>query len=171
MSQFYEISPEQIEKNPFTMIGKEWMLIGAESGGKINAMTASWGGFGVLWNKNVVFGFVRPQRYTKELLDASSRFSLTFFDESYRKTLSYFGSVSGRDENKIEKAGLTVEHAEGAPYFSDGNLAVICKKLYVGEIKPEGILLPEIDTKNYPDHDYHTMYVGEIVKVLMKVND
>ena len=40
MSQFYEISPEQIEKNPFTMIGKEWMLIGAESGHGICAPTA-----------------------------------------------------------------------------------------------------------------------------------
>ena len=36
MSQFYEITPEQIEKNPFTLIGKEWMLIAAEKEGKVN---------------------------------------------------------------------------------------------------------------------------------------
>lgn len=171
MNQFYEISPEQIEKNPFSMIGKEWMLIGAEKEGKVNAMTASWGGVGVLWNKNVVFGFVRPQRYTKEFLDAGDRFSLSFFDESYRETLGYFGRVSGRDEDKIANSGLQIDHCEGAPYFADGNLILLCKKLYVGSISPDSILLPEIDQKMYPDKDYHAVYIGEIVKVLMKVAD
>ena len=171
MNQFYEILPEQIEKNPFTMIGKDWMLIGAEKEGKVNAMTASWGGMGVLWNKNVVFGFVRPQRYTKEFLDAGERFSLSFFDERHRETLSYFGKVSGRNEDKIEKTGLTIDHAEGTPYFADGNLILLCKKLYVGSISPDSILLSEIDQKMYPDKDYHAVYIGEIVKVLMKVSD
>ena len=60
--------------NPFTKIGKEWMLISAcdekREDKKINTMTASWGGVGVLWNKNVFFCFVRPQRFTKEFIDA-----------------------------------------------------------------------------------------------------
>ncbi len=170
MSQFYEISPEQIEKNPFTMIGKEWMLIGAESGGRVNAMTASWGGVGVLWHKNVVFTFIRPQRFTKGLVDAEERFSLTFLDESHRDTLNYFGKVSGKDEDKIAKSGLTVEHCEGAPYFTEGNLVLICKKLYAGDILPEALCAEGIDERHYPAKDYHTMYIGEIVKVLMKVD-
>lgn len=170
MSRFYEISPEQIEKNPFTMIGKEWMLISAQNGEVRNGMTASWGSVGVLWNKNVCFCFVRPQRYTNELLERTDRFSLTFFDESYRETLRYFGKVSGRDEDKIAKSGLTVAESEGAPYYEESNLAVICKKLYVGEIEPGNILLPEIDTAMYPNKDYHKVYIGEIVKVLMKVD-
>ncbi len=168
MSQFYEITPEQIEKNPFTMIGKEWMLIGAEKDGAVNAMTASWGGVGVLWNKNVVFAFVRPQRYTKEFIEASDTFSLTFFDESYKKELQYFGSVSGRDEDKIAKTGFTVERSENTPFFSEGNMALLCKKIYAGNINPEAILPPEIDKTIYPDKDYHIVYIGEIVKVLKK---
>ncbi|MBR5237062.1 MAG: flavin reductase family protein [Clostridia bacterium] len=171
MSQFYEITPEQIEKNPFTMVGKEWMLIGAEKEGKVNAMTASWGGVGVLWNKNVSFCFIRPQRYTKEFVDAADRFSLSFFSEEHRKTLTHFGRVSGRDEDKIKTCGLTVAHAEGAPYFEEGNLILICKKLYAGKIEPESILLPEIDETAYSEKDYHQVYIGEIVKVLMKVED
>ena len=169
MNQFYEITPEQLEKNPFTMIGKEWMLIGAEDGGRVNAMTASWGGVGVLWNKNVSFCFIRPQRFTRQLVDSADRFSLTFFDENYRDTLGYFGRVSGRDEDKIKTAGLTVDYAEGAPYFKEGNLIIICKKIYTGDIRPENILLPEIDEKMYPEKDYHKVYIGEIIKVFMKV--
>lgn len=43
------------------MIGKEWLLITAEKDGKANTMTASWGGVGVLWGKNVATLYIRPQ--------------------------------------------------------------------------------------------------------------
>ena len=59
-----EISPNTLSKTPFEMIGKDWMLITSGDKDKYNTMTASWGGLGVLWNKNVVFAFVRPQRFT-----------------------------------------------------------------------------------------------------------
>ena len=45
-----EIQPEQLRQNVFEMIGKQWTLItAADRQGKVNAMTASWGGLGVLW--------------------------------------------------------------------------------------------------------------------------
>ena len=31
-----EIKPEELQKNPFQMIGKEWLLVTAEKEGKIN---------------------------------------------------------------------------------------------------------------------------------------
>lgn len=43
-----EIKIEDFKENPFTMIGKDWMLITAEKDGKANTMTASWGGLGVI---------------------------------------------------------------------------------------------------------------------------
>lgn len=67
---------------------------------KCNTMTASWGGLGVMWSKNVAFVVVRPQRYTKEFLDAEPAFSLSFLGDEHRKALSYLGSVSGRNEDK-----------------------------------------------------------------------
>ena len=42
------IKPEELDKNVFHMIGKEWLLVTAEKEGKVNTMTASWGGIGVL---------------------------------------------------------------------------------------------------------------------------
>ncbi len=75
------------------------MLITAEkSSGEVNTMTASWGGLGVLWRKNVAFIFIRPQCFTKGFIVEAERFSLTFFNESYRKQLGYLGTASGRDE-------------------------------------------------------------------------
>lgn len=48
---FKEMKPEELQKNPFTMIGREWLLVTAEKDGKANTMTASWGGVGVMWEK------------------------------------------------------------------------------------------------------------------------
>ena len=38
-----------------------------KKGDKVNIMTASWEGVGVLWNKRVADIFIKPQRYTKNL--------------------------------------------------------------------------------------------------------
>ena len=77
---FKEIKPEELQKNPFQMIGKEWLLVTAEKDGKANTMTASWGGVGVMWGRNVAFIVIRPQRYTKEFIDASDKLSLSVLD-------------------------------------------------------------------------------------------
>ena len=97
MKQWKEIAPEAFEKSPFQMIGKDWMLVTAQKDGKANTMTASWGGLGVMWGKNVAFIVIRPQRYTKEFIDGSDTLSLSFYDASFRKQLSYLGAVSGRE--------------------------------------------------------------------------
>ena len=52
---FKEILPDQIMDNPFKLIGKDWMLITAGNHNSYNTMTASWGGLGHLWEKNVCF--------------------------------------------------------------------------------------------------------------------
>ena len=122
------IKPEELQKNVFSMIGREWLLVTAEKEGQVNTMTASWGGLGVMWGKNVAFIVLRPQRYTKEFVDAGGTFSLSVLDEEYRKTLNYLGTVSGRNEDKVAKSGLTVEHAEGTPYFGEANTVLICRK-------------------------------------------
>ena len=168
MSNFKEIKPEELNKSAFQLIGNDWMLIAAEKDNKVNAMTASWGGFGVMWGKNVVYIVLRPQRYTKEFVDNSNTFSISFLGSEYKKLLSYFGSVSGRDEDKIEKSKLTVNHLEDTPYFEQGNIVLICKKLYAQEFKPECFIQTDLDEKWYSEKDYHTMYVAEIEKTLVK---
>ncbi|MDP4153790.1 MAG: flavin reductase [Bacillota bacterium] len=167
MLEFHELAPEKLSESPFKLIGKDWMLVTAEKDGKVNAMTASWGGLGVMWGKNVAFIVIRPQRYTKQFLDSSDTFSLTFYEETMKKQLSYFGSVSGRDENKIEKSGFTLEHDGNTPYFSEARIALICKKLFAQDYQPECFLSHDIE-KWYPDKDYHMLYIAEITKILVK---
>ncbi len=66
MDAFKPLKADSFDFSPFRIIGNEWMLITAEKEGKVNSMTASWGGLGVIWNKNVAFIVVRKSRYTKE---------------------------------------------------------------------------------------------------------
>ena len=168
MSNFTEIKPEQFEYSPFKLIGEDWMLITAEKEGELNSMTASWGGLGVMWNKNVAYIAIRPQRYTKEFVDGSDTFSLTFFGPDFKKALAYIGSTSGRDEDKIEKTGLTVLRNEGVPFFEEANIVILCKKLYAEKYKPECFMSQKLNDVMYPDNDQHTLYIAEVTKILIR---
>ena len=102
---FKEVKIEELSFNPFTKISKEWMLITAGDEEKHNTMTASWGGVGIMWGMNVATAYIRPQRYTKEFVDAEEMFTLSFFKEDYRKALNLCGSKSGRECDKDKEAG------------------------------------------------------------------
>ena len=164
---FHEVNPLELSCNPFQMIGKDWALVTAGDETGCNTMTVSWGNMGIMWNKNIVTVFIRPQRYTKEFLDRFDNFTLSFYEESFREALKLCGSKSGRDLDKIKAAGLTPVHENGTTYFEEARLVLECKKIYLDKIRPEGFLDPSIQ-KNYPENDYHLIYMGEITRVLQK---
>ena len=168
MHTFQPMPVDLIEINPFTKIGKEWALVTAGTKAGLNTMTVSWGGVGVFWGRNVVFVFVRDSRYTKEFLDTNEFFSLTFLKEQYRDALSYCGSHSGRDGDKLKEAGLTPAFHYGIPYIDDGHLVLLCKKMAATRITEESFLTPEIMEKWYTDNDMHTMYVGEVIDIMAR---
>lgn len=162
-----EIKIEQWKENACKAIGKDWMLVAAKKDGKTNAMTASWGGLGVMWGKDAAFVFIRPQRYTKNFIDASDTLSLSFYGEEYREMLNYMGTVSGKDEDKVEKMNLTVELEGETPYFAEAKTVLICRKMYAKELVAEGFMEEAMNEKWYANGDYHTMYVCAIEKVLI----
>ena len=168
MHTFQPYPIDLLEINPFIKIGKEWALLTAGSKVKCNTMTVSWGGVGVIWNKNVVYVFVRDSRYTKEFIDNGDFFSLSFFDSSYRPALSHCGTASGRDENKFEKAGLTPAFRHSIPYPDEANLVFLCKKMAAVPMDKDTILDKSVLPKFYEDNDMHTMYVGEIIEVIAR---
>ncbi len=153
-----DISKESF--NPFELIGEKWMLISAGTEEKWNTMTASWGGIGVIWGKPSATCYIRHSRYTKEFVDNSEYYTLTFLKDGYKDTLSMLGSKSGRAIDKMHESGLTPVFVGGQPTFEEAALTIICRKRCKTEINelPEDIL-----DKWYSDKDYHTMYIGEIV--------
>ena len=100
--------------NPFEMIGKQWMLISAGTEDKWNTMTASWGGVGVIWGKPSATCYIRHSRYTKEFVDDSEYFTLTFLQDGNREALNLMGTKSGRDMDKMHDSGLTSSKSRAA---------------------------------------------------------
>lgn len=163
-----KIDPKQLDKNVFSAIGDQWMLITAGTVEHCNTMTASWGGLGVIWGAPAATCYIRPQRYTKEFVDREEYFTLAFFGEEHRKALALCGSKSGRDIDKVKECGFTVKAAEGgAPYFEQAELVLVCRKRFAQPMDPDN-LPREIQDKWYPEKDYHTLYIGEIVEALVK---
>ena len=168
MSGFREIAPKDMKFNPFTMINDEWMLLTAGNEQKCNTMTVSWGALGILWGKPAATVYVRPTRYTLEFLDREKTFSLCVLGGEHREALNYCGSRSGRDGDKIKAAGLTPMFEGSTPYFQEAKTVLVCRKLYRQELDPACFADKSLDAANYPKKDYHRMFVGEILKVLVK---
>lgn len=160
---FTKINIDKQSFNPFDLIGKQWMLVSAGTEEKWNTMTASWGGVGVIWGKPSATCYIRHSRYTKEFVDNSEYFTLSFLQDGYRDALSVLGSKSGRDMDKMHGSGLTPTFVDGHPTFAEAELVLVCRKRCKSEIAPEDILQQETLDKWYGDQDYHTMYIGEIV--------
>lgn len=161
-----EIRPDRISDNFIELIGKEWMLVAAGDREKMNMMTASWGGVGYLWNRPVVFVFIRPERYTLEFVEAKKWFTLSFLGREHREAYTLCGSRSGREIDKVAATGLTPFFtAEGNPGFEQARLTLECKTLAVSEMK-EGDFLEAALYERWYNADQgnpHRVYVAEIV--------
>ena len=159
-------------ENQFDLIGKQWMLITSGDTSKYNTMTASWGGFGHLWDKEVAFIFGRPERYTHEFIEANDRLTLSFFDEKYRQALQICGTKSGRDGDKVKEAGLTpISLESNTTTFDEARMVLDCRKLFKTEMTEAAFLDKEVRERYYnpqPGGGYHTIYVVEIENVYVK---
>jgi flavin reductase (DIM6/NTAB) family NADH-FMN oxidoreductase RutF len=163
------VKAKELNANLFRKIDDEWLLICTKDrdNDRINMMTASWGGFGILWNREVCYLFVRPQRHTHKLLTEQDTFSVLVLPEALKHTHKVFGKLSGRDLDKIKETGLTPAEIDGVPAVEEAELIFTVKKLYEDTIKKEGFL-EEALLKNYPTDDFHTVYVCEIKNIYVK---
>lgn len=165
-ASFNEVPVAGLQMNPFVKIGKEWMLVTAGDASGYNTLTASWGGFGVLWGRNVATCYIRPQRYTKRFLDAAERFTLSFYGEGYRDALTVLGTKSGRDGDKVAEVGFTPYFVDGTCAFEQADLVLVCRKLYVAQFEPDKFAVPGLADEVYPARDCSFMYIGEVERAL-----
>ncbi|MBQ9913243.1 MAG: flavin reductase [Clostridia bacterium] len=163
-----KIDIKELKGNAVSLFDDKWCLITAGIGDDYNTMTASWGAMGELWNKDVCFCFIRPQRHTYEFMEKNELFTLSFFGEEYRKALTFCGRNSGRDCDKAKETGLTPVETDGSVSFEESEIIIVLRKVAYQDIKPEGFIDETIDGKNYPEKDYHRMYIGEVVSCYVK---
>lgn len=160
----------EYETKIFETFNSGWALLTAGDYENHNSMTISWGFMGTLWGKKVICIFVRPTRYTYELLEKSERFTLSFMDESYKGAMKIMGTKSGRDEDKYKESGLETiyDTDSGVSYIKNANVVFKCKKLYTDFFKKDGILDESI-LKMYKDDlsDLHKFYIAEVTSILV----
>ncbi len=170
---FKEIKLEDIDLDFYSLFDKRWPLLTSGDKNKNNSMTISWGSIGSLWGhkggKGTVTVYVRDSRYTKELMENNDYFTLSILPESYKeKELSYIGSHTGRNEDKVSKCHLHKVYTDNTTYIEEAEYVLICKKLYKGHFKEEDFIDKSLIEEFYPTRDLHTVYIGDIIKVLKK---
>ena len=175
MENFKQIDPAEITDNFIRAIGREWMLVTAGNRESCNTMTASWGLIGFIWGRPVAQFVIRPQRYTREFVDREERAQRRQSAEAPMNWQRRFPGAAVKAFTAIElsymirKAGLTVACTDdGVPAPAEARLILQCRKLYVGRIRPEGFVDRSCDTKWYPQHDYHEVYIAEIERAYVR---
>ena len=169
MHDFIEIDPAKISDNFIKAIGSDWTLITAGDHVEQNTMTASWGCIGYMWNCPIAVVVIRPQRYTFEFTERCDKLTLSFLSEEYRKALNYCGTHSGRNEDKISNAGLSITFTEeDTPAIAEARLVLECRKLYTDMMKAENFLEKSIIERWYKEGDFHKIYVLQITNAYIK---
>jgi flavin reductase (DIM6/NTAB) family NADH-FMN oxidoreductase RutF len=146
---------------------KKWFLLTAGNREHYNTMAVAWGSLGGMWNQPFVQVVVRPSRFTFEFINKYNTFTLCSFPEQFRKAVSFLGTRSGRDSDKIMESGLTVISSKSveAPAFQEADLILECKKIYWQDMDPGHFLDDQIQG-NYPEQDYHRIFFGRILRIL-----
>ena len=133
-------------------------------GKKPNVMTIGWGMIGKMWNMPVVIVPVRNTRYSYKLMMDNDTFCVSVpRDGEYGRELTFCGTKSGRDVDKVQALGLPVEECEEADtkYVKDCTVYE-CRKICSIELGEDNVG-KYITDSFYSAGDFHTLFVGKIV--------
>lgn len=169
------------EIHPFDCAGQilkampKGILLTTKSGDKVNTMTIGWGHIGIEWGKPIFIAFVRENRYTRQMLDENGEFTVNIpWEGECREILSYCGTKSGRNTDKIRDLQLHLEEPLhiSVPGIRELPLTLECKVIY-RQVQDLSAITENLRIRYYPrevgsDHpgsnqDVHIAYYGEIL--------
>lgn len=167
------ISPEEINNNVFSLLGKDFYVITAGKEDHYNSMTASGGGLGLLFKKPTIWCILQATRYTLEMILKEQTYTISYFPEEFKKQLFFLGSKSGRDNAKMNEVELTsIQTPSGDISFKEARLILECRLTQITTPDPNDFCTREaIDYVNeaYKDPNEIRKYVfGEITHVWLK---
>jgi len=167
---FKEISPEEISDDVFTLAGKIFPVITAGKEAHYNSMTASGGGFGLLFMKPTTWCILRSDRYTLELMQKEQTYTMSYFPDEYKKEVLFLGSKSGRESEKMKEVALTgVQTPSGNISFQEAELIIECKLAALLSPQPHDFCSQEAQAyveEAYKESNVYRKFVfGEITHV------
>lgn len=170
---FKSIDAKDIDQNIFKLLEENHSVITAGNDSLYNSMTASWGGWGRLYEKQVAWCTLGAGRYTLELIKKNGQYTFSFFDEAYKDQVLYLGSKTGRDSNKMKELKLTkVDTPSGNITYKEAFLVLECKLIQQSTINPEDV--KEAEDKDFLNKayknvkGYHQLLIGDITKVWLR---
>lgn len=155
----------KFQAESFELFAKGQALLTAGDAEHFNTMTIGWGGLGTIWGRPAVTVYVKPIRYTHEFMERSDFFTVSFYPEYFRRALALCGSLSGRDHNKAEEAGLVPVFLKNGVTFEGATRTLVCKKIY-RQSMDVGTMPEDAVQKYYQGEPAHTMFLGEVVEVI-----
>ena len=136
-----------------------------------NTMTISWGFVGFMWGKPHFITVVRPQRYTKEILDSEAdSFTISIpFDGNLKEELAICGTKSGRDIDKGAVVRLIPGRTVASPVVGGCGLYYECRINLSQQL--DGSAMPSEIVRRHYKGDYHFMFFGEITDCYTSESD
>ena len=147
------------------------ILVTAKADGPANPMTIGWGSIGVEWGKPIFTAYVRPSRYTHEMIEATGEFTVNVPMGNVKSILGFCGTKSGREVDKVAELGLTLEEPMNisVPGIRELPLTLECKVIYKQD-QAMSNLRDDLWAKYYDQTDsgdFHTAYYAEIVSAYL----
>lgn len=170
---FKSISTKEIDQNLFKLYSENFSVLTSGNDSIYNSMTASWGGWGQLFDKPVAWNFLRANRYTLELIKKNETYTVSFFDEAYKEQVLFFGSKTGKGTDKMKEVSLNkVSTPSGLITYKEASLILECKLVELTTVKPDDFRSQEgkdfvVDAYKEAK-DYHKLTFGEITQVWVK---
>ena len=133
-----------------------------------NPMTIGCGQCGIIWDRPTFSVYVRQSRYTHELLENASTFTVSVPKlGTMKEELAFCGTMSGRDINKMSElhASLSPAAYGGQDGFSGCRFHIECRILFRSDLDEHLLENQTLLSRYYADGDPHTMYVGEILGI------
>lgn len=145
----------------------------SKDGDKDNVMSIGWGAFGSMWGRPIVIVCVRPSRYSHEIIDKTSEFTLSIpFNQSQKDNINFCGSYSGRDKDKFEEPSIIKGKGQvlDIPIIENCQLFYECRVLTKQRLTEE-IADPKIKELYYAHGNYHDIYYAEILDCYILEDD
>jgi flavin reductase (DIM6/NTAB) family NADH-FMN oxidoreductase RutF len=109
-------------------------------------------------------------RYTLELIEKEQRYTLSYFSDEYKKQITFLGTKSGRDSEKMKEVELTsIQTPSGNISFKEAGLIIECKLTMLTIPTPNDFYAQEAKeyiNEMYKDaNEYRKFAFGEITHV------
>ncbi|TGC08495.1 flavin reductase family protein [Methanolobus halotolerans] len=137
-----------IGAKPLAFPAPAWVIGTYDMFGKPNAATIAWGGISCSNPPCISISLREATQSYKNIMEKEA-FTVNIPSERFVRETDYFGMASGKDENKLEVAGLSPVKSDlvYAPYIEEFPLVLECKLIHSFEI------------------GLHTQFIGEIVDI------